>query len=281
LSQYCQSVIEAIDAARAGTPRSPKPTTKYELSESGYVASSFPGLTVISPPFEDTASLDGDTVATYEWLQEIQETLVKEFVHQGIVRGTSSAVPKIAPVPPSTSHATLADLIYADRYQNFMQGKDEEQKFIGRLQEVLAQAVKETQGHPLRFRVAGVVTMADAIGARLLPVAESDYARLIALRHCLYRDPELQRLGLKKSGAFFGHLTVAYLPEQLDEHECGRLAEIVKEANVRHFPQNADSPAPTGFSIKVGCADVRFFPSMADYRTLRSRLSLSFAGRCM
>lgn len=269
--QYEATVRDQIQkATQAIKGKLPQATTQFQFDPtiSGYRPVEYQGITIISPPYEDAPALDTTTKETYRLIQLIQEELLNKFMANQIVRpGTN--LPLIAAVPPTTFHFTLADLIYAEKYTLFMRGQPAENLFLERLEIILQAAARSAGNTALRFRLAGIIIRGGGvILIRVSPQTQSDYLNLLQFRKTIYDDPELQELGLVKSGDFFGHLTLGYLPEVFTEEQFEKALQIVADLNKKHFENK-----PNLYEINTDCADVRYFPNITDYNPLLIRVN--------
>ncbi|GAB4377750.1 MAG: hypothetical protein Kow00121_28060 [Elainellaceae cyanobacterium] len=206
----------------------------------------FPGYTVISPPAED----DAGNAAFYDYLQSYQN-LVLERLEPG----------ELIPVPASSFHFTLADLIWASAYRHAI---EKDASFETRLQGCVAQAFQKSEAlaqadQPIYWQVIGLFLRTRALGVCLVPRDEESYERVLQLRRMIYQSPDLIALGIEQQYNFTAHITLGYFGEPAATANTERLADKLVALN-DHWLETE-----TRRDIWVHRAELRKFDDMTRY----------------
>ncbi|MCD6289539.1 MAG: DUF1868 domain-containing protein [Anaerolineae bacterium] len=214
---------------------------RWDAEKRHWLATPCPGCTVITPPFlEETAN-----VTTYARLGDIQ---------QALVQGAGATV--LAPVPVSSFHLTVADLVWGDTYLR----QEDSPGYEGRLAAAVADVFQQNErlaGKSISVLLRGVTAFVSGIVAIVDFPDEVDYVRLCALRAAIYEDKRLQALGVYPTGPFTGHITLAYVSGLEGREDRERLADTLIALNREYFEQ------PIPFSLAR--AEFRRFADMAAY----------------
>jgi hypothetical protein len=191
---------------------------KFQRDSEGRVeARSFPGYSVITPPYQDDISNEG----FYHHLAQTQKRLLSQLPQDFIL-----------PVPPASFHVTLADLIWGDDFETMVKKNPE---FETQLKEQVASSFEQyrTQknaSQPLQWQLLGLIIRPRAIGVGLLPKDENSYQQLLQLRRAIYQNQGLLSLGLEQHYHFLAHVTLGYfgkVPAESEQQEiCTNLTAI-------------------------------------------------------
>lgn len=166
----------------------------------------FPGFSLVTPiAAEDPANQD-----FYAHLATVQHEVV------GILGD------KFIPVPDSSLHLTVADLIWDGPYQELRrQNPDFEQKLCTCVQHAFADC--QTQKIPYttcHWQILGIFILPRSLGVVLAPQRESDYDPLMIARRVIYQNSALIGLGIEQQYRYTAHITLGYFDaaiEQLDD----------------------------------------------------------------
>lgn len=211
--------------------------------EGGRNAVPFPGYTVITPPWEEDPKND----AFYADLKLCQEQLSQQ-MNSGL----------LVPVPPSSFHLTLADLIWDDAYRH----ASTKPEFEAQLRHTIGQTFDHTQplvsgGNPVRWQLLGLIVMPRAIGVCLLPADEQSYERIVKFRRALYQNSDLIALGIEQQYGLTAHVTLGYFGDIPSDIDCDRLTNTLSDFNLRWL----DKPQ----EFLVHKAELRKFDDMTRY----------------
>ena len=202
----------------------------------------FAGYTVIAPPAQE----DNQNSNFYQSLNGFQKQLI-ELTQDNL----------IVPVPPSSLHITLADLIWESAYHYAQEKIDE---FDTQLPNAIAKVFEQYQqskpvSTPIEWQVLSVVVMPRAIGVSLVPKNENAYNQILNLRRAIYQSPDLTALGLEQHYHFTPHITLGYFGEVAPNLNRDRLSDTIGELN----QQLSDYP------FKIYQAELRKFDDMTHY----------------
>lgn len=239
-TRIAQSITDAdIDNKVLGL----KPAGKFRRNAAGiYRPEPYPGYTIITPPFlEET-----ENIRTYARLADVQRELL-QLVDESIY----------VPVPVSSFHITIADLISGSGYENKVQNSGYEIALRDSVLRVCYRAVDQIHGCPPSMRICGLTLFPSVIIAIVSIEDEPGYGRLLRLRELIYDDTDLKHLGVSKQFSFTGHVTLAYVEEIPTENSLKKLAQAIKQLNQDFF----DKPLP----LKIGTAELRKFEDMSRY----------------
>jgi 2'-5' RNA ligase len=223
-----------------------QPSPKFEQDSNGEIQPApFPGYTVITPPFEE----DSKNTPFFEHLQTYQQQVVQQ-LEPGLV----------IPVPPSSFHFTLGDLIWASAYQHAI----ENPTFEKELHECVAQSFQKSQElvqseKPIYWEVIGLFLRTRAIGVCLAPKEEDSYERVVRLRRTIYQNPDLIGLGIEQQYNFTAHITLGYFGEVAATVDRDRLSENLIALSQQWLEEHAPQ------EIWLHRAELRKFDDMTRY----------------
>lgn len=235
-----------LPASYASQLQNLQSSPKFKRQEDGtFQAASFPGYSVINPPYREDPLNEG----FYQHLQETQQQLIQQLGEGLLIR-----------VPPQSFHVTLADLIWDSGYREAVK---ENPNFDQQLENRIAESFQQchagvSQGKPASWQLLGLMLRPRAIAVCLVPKDEKDYERTIALRRCIYQNSSLIGLGIEQQYHFTAHVTLGYfgeIPENLDSEG---LTNTLTEFNDRWLEAQ-----PQVFQLHR--AELRKFDDMTRY----------------
>ena len=218
---------------------------KFQLCpEGGFQAVPFPGWTTITPPGQE----DVENLAFYSHLKDCQAQLLE-------LLGANVLIP----VPASSFHLTLADLIWDSTYRDIT---EENPNFDQQLRDAMAQIFQQSQalvsgGIPLRWQLLGLIVMPRALGISLLPVEESSYDRTSKFRRTIYQNSNLMALGVEQQYHFTAHITLGYFGQVSSNLDRDELSSSLYEFNQRWLENPPE--------LVVKRAELRKFDDMTHY----------------
>ena len=213
------------------------------LPGGGRKAIGFAGYTIIAPPAQE----DNQNSEFYNSLTSCQNQLI-ELAPDNL----------IVPVPPSSFHITLADLIWESAYHY---AQENVEKFDERLYSAISKIFEQYQQSkslttPIEWQVLGIIVMPRAIGVSLVPKNENSYNQILNLRRAIYQSPDLTALGLEQHYHFTPHITLGYFGEVTPDTDRDRLSKAIVELNqqLSEYPE-----------FKIYQAELRKFEDMTSY----------------
>lgn len=214
---------------------------KYKDVAGSWQPVPFPGYTVIAPPGSD----DPVNQSFYQSLQAAQQQLAEVLPDRFLI-----------PLPQSSLHLTLADLLWAGAFLSAQALPDFDAKLHQEIAGVFQRDEDQKQG-PLRFQSLGYMVMPRALSICLVPDTEATFQRLMALRRSIYQTEALLGLGIEQHYNLTLHITLGYfgeIPSDLDIQAIGdRLCQLNPAAIV---------PLP---EFVVQRAELRRFDDMETY----------------
>ncbi len=218
-----------------------QPSPKFQPSEGQIEATPFPGYTVLTPPGVE----DDKNTAFYQYLERYQQQIIAQ-LDPGV----------FFPVPPSSFHMTLADLIWDSAYRH----ASESPTFEPELQQRVTQSLKKCrQGEkPIYWQVMGLFLRTRAIGICLAPREEDSYERVLQVRQAIYQNPDLIALGIEQQYNFTAHVTLGYFGEAAATADRQQISQTLTSLS----QQALDVDAP---QIWVHRAELRKFDDMTRY----------------
>ena len=219
-------------------------------------AVSFPGYTVMTPTKED----DPDNKKFYSQIQLIQQSITAQVEPDFIV-----------PLPSSSFHFTLADLIW-DR--NYQQTVKKNPQFETELQKQIDRSFQQYQNTtevkpPIQWQLLGVTIRPRAIMASLAPTDRASYQAIVDLRRCIYQNPDLIALGIEQQYDFTAHITLGYFDRINNNLNRSEICVIISQISDRLLDSE---PA----IITVKQAQLRKFDNMVNYYRQEDWAAISF-----
>ncbi|MCM0591174.1 MAG: DUF1868 domain-containing protein [Gloeotrichia echinulata DVL01] len=188
---------------------------------SGYrQAAPFPGYTLITPPAAD----DSENSGFYTKLEGYQQELLQLPLNGDL----------IVPVPPTSFHLTLADLIWDSAYRDTCEkNPDFEQQLHSCCAEIFQQYQQSLtkENHPISWQVLGLIVFPRAIAVCLVPQDARSYEEIIKFRRTIYQNPKLIALGIEQHYHFTAHITLGYFGEVAPDLDRTNFSTMLSELN--------------------------------------------------
>ncbi|MBD2206021.1 DUF1868 domain-containing protein [Calothrix sp. FACHB-1219] len=206
----------------------------------------FPGYTLITPPAVEAT----ENSAFYAQLQSYQQQLLQLSADSNL----------IVPVPSTSFHLTLADLIWDSAYRHAL---EENPQFEQELSSCIANIFEDykkslsADSQPIYWQVLGLMVMPRAIGVCLVPQDETCYEQVIKFRRMVYQTSQLMALGIEQHYHFTAHITLGYFGEITPELDRTDFSTKLSELN-QQWPLNS----PDFFIDRV---ELRKFDDMTSY----------------
>lgn len=216
----------------------------------------FPGYSVITPPkSEDKINQD-----FYERVTIVQQQLSQQLETDFFI-----------PLPPSSFHFTLADLIWDESYNQAISANADFDRILQ--QEIIAsfQQYQEsiTEKETLTWQLWGVMTRPRAIMACLVPKDRESYDAVIQLRRSLYQNAGLIGLGIEQQYDLTAHITLGYFNQIPPSLNRDRLCIVLSQINDRLL----ESELPV---MNVKEAQLRKFENMIEYNRQSDWATIDF-----
>lgn len=195
-------------------------SSKFQPYSGSRQAAPFPGYTLITP----SGAEDSGNSTFYAKLQAYQQELLELPISRDL----------IVPVPPSSFHLTLADLIWDSAFHHACEKNPEfEQQLRSCLVEIFQQYQQSLtqKSNPIYWQVLGLVVMPRAVSVCLVPRDELCYEQIIQFRRTLYQNPQLIALGIEQHYHFTAHITLGYFGEVTSDLDRTNLGNAFSELN--------------------------------------------------
>ncbi|MCX7709149.1 MAG: hypothetical protein N2484_04800 [Clostridia bacterium] len=213
-SEYLQHIDQMVsDVQIEENATKITPFGKFKLNPCNlWLPVSYPGFTLITPTFEH----DKENNVPFLRLCEAQRFL-KLFNSM-----------KLAPAPTSAFHMTIARLISGDEYKNKLTVR-KEALFLDTFHKLFNHSAFSGT---LTMEIKGLsVFPQGVIAAMVSPTSEETYSRLQHFRNFIYGNEVLVSLGVERKRSFSGHITLAYIEDDLSSDEKTVLADLVTKIN--------------------------------------------------
>ncbi len=205
----------------------------------------FPGYSVITPTWDDETGND----AFYQQVKACQDQVIQGF-----------SANQFAPVPASSYHLTLADLIWNSGYKQASADPEFDQHLRDRIAKSFEiYRARHPQPAPIVWQVMGLMVRTRAIGLCLVPKSEASYAKVLDLRRAIYQNSGLMALGIEQQYHLTAHITLGYFGEITDGAALDSLSSYLSELNQR-WQDNDEAP-----EFVIDRAELRKFDNMTYY----------------
>lgn len=223
----------------------PSPKFRLEASSGHYQATSFPGYSVITPPWIEEA----ENRELYEQLQLLQQQLTQHIPPEVLI-----------PLPPSSFHMTVADLIWDGAFRHANEDVGFQSRLQASIQDSFEQCSPGVQtGRPADWQVLGLIVMPRAVGVALAPKDEDSYQRILQVRRAIYQNSALMGLGIEQQYHLTAHITLGYFGEAIAQVDRDGLGQTLNELNLQWLSNEADK------RFLVHQIELRKFDDMTRY----------------
>jgi 2'-5' RNA ligase len=217
-------------------------SSKFSRDGETWVASQFPGYTVVTPP----GSQDGANAGLYDFLTQYQAQVTATL-------GTDLFIP----IPRETFHLTIADLIWDRAYAHAVEADSNfDEKLQASIAESFQQSAHLRSQQPIPFRAAGLMVMTRALSISLAATDETSYQQIIDFRRSVYQNPHLMSIGIEQQYHFTPHITLGYF---------GSLTGVDRVALAQTIDQLNQPWLETEKTFWVKEAQLRRFSDMEHY----------------
>ncbi|MBC7921477.1 MAG: hypothetical protein H7Z75_10380 [Ferruginibacter sp.] len=142
-------------------------------------------------------------------LREMQSRLAKGF------RRPSA----FFPLPPDSFHQTVANTLSNERFRQHIADKGLAADYPALLGKAFGEFPAAIHSGPIRLRLGGLSLFSSAVGVLGTFEEEGDFQRVLDFREHVYSNAGLNGLGIQRTRPFVGHVTLAYLEEELTRQE--------------------------------------------------------------
>jgi hypothetical protein len=203
-----------------------RPSGNYRYNDKGWWPQPYPGFAILSMVDENA---DNESLPAI--LSAVQKGLVERCPWEG----------GIYLLPADSYHQTVANCLSEERFvKNVLEpGLAEEypelvEKAFEKMEAAAVEAGAERSGDgrgPVLMKLIGVSIFGTALGLLGVFDDEEHYRRILRFRAGFYTDPGLAALGIRMTRPFIGHITIAYIENDLSGGQRRQLAEAVHVLN--------------------------------------------------
>lgn len=220
---------------------------KYQLTATGKrEAVPFPGYTIITPPSQE----DVTNNRFYNQLQDYQTQLLNLSVNSEL----------IVPVPTTSFHLTLADLIWDSAYRDACNRNPDYELDLQSCCSKIFEQYRQTltgQTNSIRLSILGIMLMPRAIGVCLVPQDRSCYEQIVNFRRNIYQNSQLIALGIEQNYHLTAHITLGYFGQITPDLQREKFAQMLAELNQQWLGNTPEFVVPRG--------ELRKFDDMTGY----------------
>jgi hypothetical protein len=205
----------------------------------------FPGYTIITPPWEE----ENNNQEFYQQLSFSQTKLSENLGSKFFI-----------PIPTSSFHLTLADLIWEENYLNAVA---ENPNFDLQLLEEIRLIFKNYQeslvdNNSLELELLGLSIFPRAITVCLVPT-EASYQKIVDLQREIYQNKGIIKLGIEQQYNFTAHITLGYFGNINSNISVDKIQNLLMSLN----DQWLENQPPIFFINQV---ELRKFEDMMIYK---------------
>ena len=149
-------------------------------------------------------------------------------------------------LPPDSFHQTVANMLSEQRFVQRVVEPGLEGEYPGMVTRAFGQIGMKRRGAvemvtrgavgmvtrgAVEMELIGISIFGTALGVLGVFREEEHYQRILRFRAGLYADPGLAALEVRMTRPFIGHITLAYIEQELSDERRGQLAEAVGVLN--------------------------------------------------
>jgi hypothetical protein len=205
----------------------------------------FPGYSIITPPWEE----ETNNQEFYEQLKSSQTKLSQNLDSRLFI-----------PIPPSSFHITIADLIWEQSYLNSVsENPNFDAQLIAEIKLIFQNYQDSLRcGNSLELELLGLSIFPRAIAVCLAPT-ETSYQKIVDLRREIYQNEGIIKLGIEQQYNFVAHVTLGYFGEINENLNLENIQNILTSINDRWLENH-----PPIF--KIHQVQLRKFEDMMSYQ---------------
>ena len=134
-------------------------------------------------------------------------------------------------LPAGSFHQTVANTLSTDRFKKNIVNTGLEHEYPSIVANAFENMPESENIEPVRMKMAGLSIFGTAIGILGIFENEEDYNRIVNFRSAFYSDEKLAQLDVKMTRPFIGHITLAYIEQNLNKNQKDHLADVINELN--------------------------------------------------
>ena len=161
------------------------------------------------------------------------------------------------PLPVASFHQTIANTLSAEKHQRLIVDRGLADDLPGIVTHTFAEIPAAFAREALTMRMVGLSIFGTALGVLGVFDREEGFHRVLHFRDHFYGDARLADLGIRRTRPFIGHITLAYIEQELDDATRARLVDLVISINRELSRQNLHFHLPA--------AELRAYRHLAEF----------------
>lgn len=219
-----------------------KKAQKFEFKNSKWHPLSYPGFAIVS-----MVNSNPDNDGLSKELSSIQLRLAK-----------AAEIPaKMYLLPSASFHQTMANTLSAERFEKHIVKPGLVKAFPGMVEQAMQEIPVSLETTPIAMEIIGLSIFSGAIGL-LGDFSASDFQRINAFRDSIYSSSVLQEVGIRRTRPFIGHITLAYLEDELTSVEKDRLWKVCYMINQQLSEKK--------LTFQISNTELRRYDHLAEFR---------------
>lgn len=134
-------------------------------------------------------------------------------------------------LPHDSFHQTIANTFSDKRYQSNVVSRGVEHEYSLLVKQAVEAIPSRTVPRPLQLKIIGIGIFSTVLAFIADIPDKEDYDAILMLRNNIYTAASLTRIGLRRTRPFIGHLSLAYIEDQLSESERDQLVTVCDTIN--------------------------------------------------
>ncbi len=211
-----RQLLEISPAGVASRAAKLRPADQFRYQDGAWVPNSYVGHAVVTMVGSTPAN-----AALVSSLGSIQNGLLERL----------SAPCSFYPLPVASFHQTIANTLSAEKHQRLVVDRGLAADFPGIVTNTFADIPTAGAPEALTMRMVGLSIFGTALGVLGVFDREADFHRVLHFRDHFYGDVRLANLGVRRTRPFIGHITLAYVEQELDDATRTQLVDVVTSIN--------------------------------------------------
>jgi hypothetical protein len=160
-------------------------------------------------------------------------------------------------LPEDSYHQTIANTLSSERYHLNIKSPGLEKTYPEMIQKAFSKISIPESPEPISLKMLGFNVFGSCIALLGIFENENDYRRIMTFREKLYSDPALNKIDIKRTRPFIGHVTFAYLGRELTDPSRKLLAETL--ANINSLIKSMN------IVFNISLAELCYFKNLSNF----------------
>ncbi|MEM7108485.1 MAG: hypothetical protein AAF519_09695 [Bacteroidota bacterium] len=252
IRQQYEVTLDGLKTRAAGV----RPSDKFNYNEGVWEKASYPGYAVVSMVQNNPGNSSLLSI-----LKDIQRGL----------REALEAPDKCYLLPSESFHQTVANTLSADRFEKHVMKVGMEPEYPEIISAAFDQIDLNNEDEPIKMSMIGLSIFRSAIGILGTFQKALDFQRIIDFRNAFYSNQDLNKLDIRRTRPFIGHITLAYLDGNLTTDFRNLLTGVCQEIN-----QGLSSES---LLFNISNTELRKYDDLSHFQTLPHFPKYSFVNQ--